>query len=150
MNLRCSRGECERPTQMCKNSSGCRLISIGKVKRDPPLSKNISTTVCPNICRQGVECLPSWAYKSNAVFPAISMYDFFMVFVVCWIFISPSMLTSLQSSGLDFKAFAMFVGTRTRSGFLLASNPFRGALAPSATHFLSKYINVSYERYAIK
>jgi len=132
-----------------KISSGCWLMLIVEVERDPPLSKNVSTTLCPNICRQGAECLPSWAYNRSADFLATSMYNFFMAFIVFRIFISPTTLTSLQSSGLDL-SFATSTGTKTRSGFRLASDPFRGVLAPSATHFLNEYVNTSCERYAIK
>ena len=110
------------------------VISMGAVERDPPLSKNIRITWCPKNCRQGVECRTSCAYKSSTVFPAASIHKLFTVFGVLLIFISPMALTSLQSN--HFEALATSAGRRTRSGFQLASDPCRGALAPSATHIL--------------
>ena len=107
-------GAHERPTKIRKNSSGYLWILMGAVEREPSLSKNVRTILCPNIRRQGAECLPSWAYKSSAVFLATSVYDCFMVFVDFWAFISPTTLMSLQSSCFDL---ATSGGTRTRSGF---------------------------------
>ena len=133
----CPGGARERPTRICKNSLGHVWISMGAVEGEPPLSKNVRTILCPNIQRQGAECLPSWAYKSSAVFPATSVYDCFMVFVDFWAFISPTTLMSLQSSCFDLTTSD---GTRTRSGFQLAADPFKGMVAPSTTQVLGAYV----------
>ena len=136
-------GTHEIPIKICKNSSGYLLISIDTVERDPPLSKNVKTMQSPNIRREEAECLPSWVYRSSAVFPATSVYDCFTVLAVFHFFISPTMLTSLQSRGF----FAASTGTSARSGFQLASNPFSGATAPCTTHVLRVCINVSWKNH---
>jgi len=107
-------------------------------KESHPYQKNVRTILCPNTRRQGVVCLPSWAYNSSAIFLATSVYDWFIVFVDFWAFISPTTLMSLQSSCFDL---ATFDRTRTRSGFRLAADPSKGMVALSATQVLGIYVN---------